>query len=347
MGDVVSATAFMEDLRRAFPRAAVDLNTLPAHAGLFRGDPRFDRLIAPDVRKDGWRGMVKWLREIAAGDYDLVVDMQSNDRSRLLLALLVLGGRGARWRVGHRRRFPYHFGPPPDMVWDRPGVFTRSALQAAGIATATAHGKLYVTEAERSRGGALMGAAGLAAGNYAIFLPGSQRAGFLKRWGVEHYAELARLLLARGVAKIAVVGGPDEVEDCLEIARLGGAGVVNLNGRTGILDVVPLAAGARFVVGNDTGMAHVCACTDTPMLVLCGPTDPRRVRPIGPQVLGIQADIPCKSCYAKTCSQSDTQRCMKLLTPPWVADAALQWERGERHWPVPAVPVLGYAGEEN
>ncbi len=345
MGDLVSATAFVEDVRRAFPAATIDLNTLPAYAGLFRDDPRWRRVIAVAVR-DGWRGMWRWLREIGAGQYDLVVDMQSNDRSRLLLSLLAWSGRGARWRIGHRARFPYHFGPARDMVWDRPGIFTRSALQAAGIATLTPHGRLHVAEAQRRHVAALMEEAGLRPGSYVIFLPGSQKAGFLKRWGVQRYAELARLLLARGVESIVLVGGPDEVEDCREIARLGGAAVVNLNGRSGIADAVLLAEGARAIVGNDTGMAHVCACTDTPMLVICGPTDPRRVRPIGPQVLAVQVDIPCRNCYAKDCPQAEYQRCMQLLTPHWVAEAVLQWERGGRHWPALAVPVLGYAGDE-
>ncbi len=347
MGDLVSATAFMEDVHSAFPEAAIDLNTLPVYASLFRDDPRFARLIAPEVRRGGWRGMLRWLSEVAVGDYDLIVDMQSNDRSRFLLTLLVLSGRGGRWRIGHRARFPYHFGPAPDMAWDRPGVYTRSALQAAGIPTATPHGRLHIGEAQRARVAALMAESGLRAGRYVIFLPGSQKAGFLKRWGSARYAELARLLAARGVERVALVGGPDEIEDCREIARLAGDAAVNLNGRSGIAEAVVLAEQARAVVGNDTGMAHVCACADTPMLVICGATDPRRVRPIGPQVLAVQADIPCRNCYAKDCPEPDYQRCMKLLTPAWVVEALLHWEHGERRWPALGVPVLGYAGEEH
>ncbi len=41
MGDVAMATAVMEDLRRAFPDAVIDLNVLPAFAGLFAGGRSF------------------------------------------------------------------------------------------------------------------------------------------------------------------------------------------------------------------------------------------------------------------------------------------------------------------
>ncbi len=50
MGDVVMATALFEDIHRAFPGRVLDLNTLPAWAGLLRGDPRFHRVFAPEVR---------------------------------------------------------------------------------------------------------------------------------------------------------------------------------------------------------------------------------------------------------------------------------------------------------
>ena len=72
-----------------------------------------------------------------------------------------------------------------------------------------------------------------------------------------------------------------------------------------------VAEGARVVVANDTGTAHVAAAAARPMLVICGPTDPRRVRPLGEQVRTLQASLPCINCYAKTCSHHS---CMREVT---------------------------------
>jgi heptosyltransferase II len=69
---------------------------------------------------------------------------------------------------------------------------------------------------------------------------------------------------------------------------------------------------ATCIVANDTGTAHLAADSQTPMLVICGPTNPLRVKPIGPHVMAIQPDIACKNCYQKTCSHHS---CMKGLTP--------------------------------
>ncbi|MBK8183143.1 MAG: hypothetical protein IPK63_09720 [Candidatus Competibacteraceae bacterium] len=45
---------------------------------------------------------------------------------------------------------------------------------------------------------------------------------------------------------------------------------------------------------------------------ICGPTDPRRVKPLGDNVTAVQADLPCVNCYRKTCSHHS---CMAMLTP--------------------------------
>ena len=55
---------------------------------------------------------------------------------------------------------------------------------------------------------------------YAILLPGSQAAGWLKRWGAERYAELAKIFHARGIRKVLLLGGADELEECCKNRHL-------------------------------------------------------------------------------------------------------------------------------
>ncbi|MGA9992360.1 MAG: glycosyltransferase family 9 protein, partial [Thiobacillaceae bacterium] len=159
---------------------------------------------------------------------------------------------------------------------------------------------------------------GLEDDRYVVLLPGSHAAGQLKRWGVEHFTELAHLLHAQGVKKIVLIGGPDEVEDCVQIETAGDF-VVNLNGKLALLQIAPLCEGAMAIIGNDTGTAHFASAAGRPLLVLCGPTDPRRVKPIGDSTLAVQADLPCISCYAKVCRNPNYHACMKAIRPEWVA----------------------------
>ncbi|MFQ5508913.1 MAG: glycosyltransferase family 9 protein [Leptospirillia bacterium] len=321
MGDVVIATAVMEDVARAFPDAEIDLNTLPPWDRMFAHDPRFSKVIAPDLRggQGGIKGTLNWLGIMRRGRYDLVIDLQSNDRSRLLLGLLTLIGPKPRWRLGIHDRFPYNISPGAIDPKIHAHEGQKLALAAAGIPTVTDRPRLYPADGHVAHAKEIMAEHGLTPGAYAIFLPGSQAAGYLKRWGAARYAALAEKLRAAGLEKSVLIGGPDETDECDAIEKLGGDAIVNLCGKTHLLEIVPIVDGAKLVVGNDTGTAHIAAASGKPMTIVCGPTDPARVKPVGPRVKTLQADLDCINCYCK--APCDHHSCMLEITPDMVLES--------------------------
>lgn len=315
MGDVILATAPFQDIVQAFPGREIHLNTLPPWITLFQDDPRFQQIFAFDLRSHAHfhQGMRDWLRHVRRMRYDLIIDLQSTDRSRILLSLLWLSGRRIPYRLGNHPRFPYNIAPRGVDRSVHAIERMRAALQAGGIAARTQRPVLHIPARNQERAQALMQRHGLPAGDYAVFFPGCQAAGHLKRWGAERYAALAqRLHAVEGLAKIALIGAGDEMEECQKIERASGPWVVNLCGETEIRDIVPLCEQARWLVANDTGTAHLAAAANRPMVVICGPTDPRRVKPLGDRVTTLQADLPCVNCYLKECSHHS---CMPAITP--------------------------------
>lgn len=321
MGDVVISTAIMEDIRRAFPQAEIHLNTLPPwDRYLFAGDDRFAKVFTVDLKgKDnGVRGMWKWFRTVNEGRYDAVFDLQSNDRSRLLVSLLRIFGRKVEYLVGNHARFPYTVAPGAHPEFSHALAMQQRTLGACGIPAATMRPSLRIPAHNRERASRFLEEYGLVAGEYVVLLPGSQAGGHLKRWGAERFARLALLLKQESKCPVVLIGGPAEEGECRIIERsLEGKGVVNLCCKTEILDIVPLCEAARGVVGNDTGTAHLASATGRPMVVICGPTDPRRVKPSGDSVVAIQAELDCINCYGKEC---DHHTCMTMVTPEMVRD---------------------------
>lgn len=320
MGDVIIATALFEDIARAFPNREIHLDTLPAWKGLFEHDPRFARVFAVELRdrRQRSRPIVEWLRQVRAQRYDLVIDLQCNDRSRLLLSLLWLTGCRIPYRLGNRRRIPYNIAPAELPKPVHTITRSRAALRAGGIPATTPRPVLHIPRSNHARAREFIERYGLKPGRYAVFLPGCNRDGHLKRWGSTRYALLANRIHREGLERIVLIGGPDERDECQRIASDCGSWLVNLCGQTEILDIPPLCESARFIVANDTGTAHLAAATSTLMIVLCGPTDPRRVKPLGDNAISLQAELPCVNCYRKICSHHS---CMSMLTPPLV------WQR--------------------
>lgn len=330
LGDVVIASALMEDIARAFPDAEIHLNTQPNCSSLFAHDPRFSEVWTVDVRskKRRWANSIAWMRKVRAGQYDLVIDLQRSDHSRFLLALLWLSSGAPPIRIGNLGGFPYTHQPAIRQPGAHALTIMQSAVQAIGIPTMTSHPMLYPSLDQLSVVAALRQTHGLEDGRYGVLLPGAAAAHPLKRWGTQRFAELAQQWHRQGMPKIVLIGGPDEVDVCADIAKAGDW-IVNLNGQLQLLDIAPLCAGAVAIVGNDTGSAHFASVAGRPLLVLCGPTDPRRVKPIGARVVAVQAVLPCINCYAKTCTNPDTHACMKAITPDWMADRLPELIAGE------------------
>jgi len=99
-----------------------------------------------------------------------------------------------------------------------------------------------------------------------------------KRWPVERWRELIRANPDRrfvlfGTASDRAI--TERVADGFDAGR-----VVNLAGRTGMLDYMTELARCAQVVSNDTGGMHLANALGVPVVALFGPTNPLRTGPV-------------------------------------------------------------------
>jgi len=96
-----------------------------------------------------------------------------------------------------------------------------------------------------------------------------------RRWPPERYASVARELTEAG-HRVVLTGDATEwglVTDIAVAAGLPDSAV--LAGRTGLLGLAALVAGAALVICGDTGIGHLATAYGTPSVLLFGPTPPR------------------------------------------------------------------------
>lgn len=95
-----------------------------------------------------------------------------------------------------------------------------------------------------------------------------------RRWPAERFAAVAAAEAAAG-RRVLVTGGADERGLGGQVARLAGIPQDSvLAGRTSLVELAELVAGAGRLVCGDTGVAHVATATATPSVVLFGPVPP-------------------------------------------------------------------------
>ena len=153
------------------------------------------------------------------------------------------------------------------------------------------------------------------------FCPGAEY-GPAKRWPAAHFASLAKSLAERGYA-IWLFGSPKDHAVAEEISQLAPNLCRNLCGATSLGQAVDLLAMTDLVVCNDSGLMHVAAALDRPLVTLYGSSSPGFTPPLSDQADILSLNLDCSPCYKRECPLGHLD-CLNKLTPERALAAALK-----------------------
>ncbi len=158
----------------------------------------------------------------------------------------------------------------------------------------------------------------------AVFCPGAEY-GPAKRWPAAYFAEIAQRLQRQGYAVWLIGSGKDQPV-AEEINRLTGGLCCNLCGGTDLADALALLSCTAVVVSNDSGLMHLAAALDRPMLALFGSSSPQFTPPLSAKAHVLKLDIECSPCFKRECPLGHFN-CMMKLTPDLVWEKLQQIDR--------------------
>ncbi|AEX54200.1 ADP-heptose--LPS heptosyltransferase RfaF [Rahnella aquatilis] len=117
------------------------------------------------------------------------------------------------------------------------------------------------------------------------FCPGAEF-GPAKRWPHYHYAVLAEKLISEGYQVVLFGSAKDNAAgEQIRLALTENAQpfCLNLAGKTSLDQAVVMIAACHAVVSNDSGLMHVAAALDKPLVALYGPSSPDFTPPLSHQ----------------------------------------------------------------
>ena len=95
---------------------------------------------------------------------------------------------------------------------------------------------------------------------------------------------------------------------------------VNLSGDTSLAEAIDLLSCADSVVSNDSGLMHVAAALNRPLVAVYGSTSPGFTPPLADKVEIVRLGLDCSPCFERTC-RFGHYNCLRELLPQLVVDA--------------------------
>ena len=147
--------------------------------------------------------------------------------------------------------------------------------------------------------------------------------GAAKCWPIKHYIELAQYFLNKDW-QIVLLGSEKDQLICHNIdTQLNHPDCKNLAGKTTLQDAILILSQAQQVVSNDSGLMHIAAAVDRPVVAIYGSSDPSFTPPLHPKANIAYLDLACSPCFKRECPLDHSAGhldCLNKLTPTYVID---------------------------
>ncbi len=319
LGDVVHCLPILPALRTLLPSSQITWVVNAAFRSLLDSHPHLDRVIAYErggsgISSRGATATARLCARLLKEKYDLTIDLQGLLRSGLMTAAtrakirvgMADAREGARWFYTHRVSAPRLGLHAVDRV-----LRVVAALGLEGVEPS-----FHISPGEQDM---LWAREVLASVPRPRLILNLGARWLTKRWPPMHFAEIARRAAAEFGAGLACVGARVDVPLAETLrAALAPLPLLDLSGRTTLMQLAALARESDLFVSNDTGPLHLAAAAGAAVVGIYTCTDPRWTGPYGPSVTTVQSCVWCAPSFRKTCGRLE---CFAELNP-------------DRVWPV-------------
>jgi ADP-heptose:LPS heptosyltransferase len=261
IGDLVATSPVPRWLKQQIPHAEVHYLVKRQFAALLVANPHVDRVIAFDKEQEP---LAQVLPQLKAENYDWVLDLHKNWRTlrvRLALRKPVLSYDKLSFKKWLLTR--WHWDTLPPIHLSERYRLGLAPLRLKNDGLALDH---FIPNQAQIDPATLD--ARLAQENYLGLVIGAAHA--TKRLPTER---LKALCAALPHHLIVLLGGPSDRAAAAEIEQAGDH-VINTCGQLSINQSASVVAQARVVVAHDTGLMHIAAAFERPLVVLWGSTHP-------------------------------------------------------------------------
>lgn len=313
IGDIVLSIPLIKKINHVYPKAEITYLTTPAGAAILKNNPFLDEIIVYDkkVENKGIKGILEIADKLKKQNFEAAYIPHRYLRSSMIAFLgkikLRIGYKGSGGSFFLNKKIEY-----------KKGVHEVERLLNLidGDNNFDTRIELFPSEKEVENIEKLWDKENLNNKKVIVIAPGSKW--FTKMWPIEYFNKLIKMIESQD-RKVVVIGGKEEIG----LNIINGENIINLLGKTTLLELYEILRRSDIVVTNDSSPIHIASATKTFIVAIFGAT----VKEFGfypwskNSIIIENNNIDCRPCGlhgGKKCPR-DHFKCMKDIQPEHVA----------------------------
>ena len=309
MGDLAITLPYLQALRNMLPPSTkLDLLTRKEVDSIPRNLELFNKIYSIGGKRNFKKQFVYTcflLPALILGRYDVVLDLQNNEISRLVRKILLPDA----WS---------EFDKTSSIA---AGERTRMTIESLGLGSITAC-SVFSFRSDPNIDALLKQNGWNGKSDLVLINPAG--AFETRNWPIENYAAFMQLWLQRFPQTQFVMSGVDRIATkMIFLKNVFGKKLIDLVNKSNPTEGFAIMKKIKLVLSEDSGLMHFAWVSGTPTLALFGSTRSDWSRPLGKySMLLDSSDLPCGNCLLAHCRYGDVH-CLTRYTPEFVFEKAL------------------------
>ena len=315
IGDAVMTTPAVRAIRHRFPNTHISLLAKPWVVPVFENSEHIDQLLIYDDkgRHKGILGKFRLARDLKKYHFDAAILLQNAFEAALIAFL-----SNIPLRIGYntdvRQLLLTHAVSCTNEIKKKHQTdYYLDILRGIGIKEDNRALYLKLDQKDQFRAEKILLEQHLSLGDKIIGINPGATYGPAKQWPLDRYAHLADNIQAFTKSRVIIFGGPNDKDLGEKISQEMQHRPIDLSGKTSLGEAMALIERCDLFITNDSGLMHVAAALDVPLVAVFGSTNSVTTGPLSQNSRIVQVPLECSPCLRPECPKGHLN-CMEQIS---------------------------------
>lgn len=263
LGEFLLTLPAIRALKQYYSNAKLSLVVGPSVEDLAKAIGFVDEVIPWENKKHSFFEMLAFSKKLKANNFDLCVIFNPTKEFNIISLLADIPER-----LGYDRKWGFlltqKIEDKKDLALKHEVEYNLDLVGAMGITT---QDKALALKIDETKADSILERAGIKRGEDLVALH-PWTSDITKQWPKNYFVELSKRLVAKWGIKTVIAGGIENLDESKALFSNLSGKIINLTGKTTLLELAALLKKCRFLISADSGPVHLAQCVNTPVIVI-------------------------------------------------------------------------------